>query len=155
MNVDWHVCEQEFTPDGALRDIQVVDATTADSQRVLDFLRASAVSLTYTVDGASATLPSDASSIIALRATATPLLIFRWGDIDVATHFFGADDLEFDFRPEDIRGQEQLDQLISFIHGVGGLLHKSVLVYPEGCEMNPFFIYDPQTDDIAYSPQRI
>jgi hypothetical protein len=155
MEIKWDDCKHEFTSDGALRDIQVVDATAADSQRVLDFVRAEADRLDYTVDGTSAALPSEASEIIALRATANPSLLFRWGDIDLATHFFGDDDLEFDFRPEDIHGQTQLDQLLSFVSSVGRLLGKTVLVYPEGWEMSQFFTYDTKTDGITYSPQSI
>src|SRR4051812_4012983 len=96
MEIKWDDCKEEFASDGALRDIQVVDATTADWQPVLDFLRARADTLHYTVDGTAAELPSEACAIIALRAMASPSLLFRWRDIEFATHFFGEDDLEFD-----------------------------------------------------------
>jgi hypothetical protein len=155
MAIKWDQCKDEFASDGALRDIQVVDATLADWQRVLDFLRASASKLKYTVDGTPTTLPSEVSPIIETRSIATPLLLFRWGDIEFATHFFCVDDLEFDFRSEEIRGQPQLDQLLSFLSGVGQLLGKTILVYNEGWEMNPFFIYDGQRDEITYAPQSI
>ncbi|PYJ09087.1 MAG: hypothetical protein DMF06_11065 [Verrucomicrobia bacterium] len=155
MPIKWDQCKDEFASDGALRDIQVIDATLSDSQRVLDFVRTSAAKSDYTIDGEAAALPSEASSIIASRSTATPLLLFRWGDIEIATHFFGEDDLEFDFRPENVSGQRELDQLLSFVSSVGRLLSKAVLVYHEGWEVSPFFIYDRHTDEITYSPRSI
>ena len=155
MAIEWDQCKDEFASDGALRDIQVVDATPGDWQRVLDFVRTSAAKLDYTIDGEAAALPSDASSIFASRSTATPLLLFHWRDVELATHFFGADDLEFDYRAEDIRGQTELDQLLSFISSVGRLLRKTILVYHEGWEVSPFFVYDRHTDEITYSPRSI
>jgi hypothetical protein len=155
MKIAWTEARREFVDDGALCDIQIVDATAADWQTVLDFIRSSAAELRFTVDGTPAMMPAKALSIIASRATVSPALLFRWGDIELATHFFGDDDLEFDFPPGNVRGQTQLDQLASFIFHVGRLLRKAILVYQEGWEMNPFFTYQPQTDDIVYSPQRI
>ena len=147
--------QSRVASDGALRDIQVVDATAADWQRVVDFVRARADKLDYTVDGTPAALPSQTSAVIALWATATPSLLFRWGDIDVATHFLGDNDLQFDFRADNIRGQAQLNQLLTFVSGVGRLVGKTILVYHEGWEMSPFFRYDPMRDGISYSPHSI
>jgi len=155
MEINWDHCKGEFASDGGLRGIQVVDATAADWQQVLDFIRARAGEIDYTVDGTAAALPSEASEIIRLRSTATPSLQFRWADIDIATHFFGDDDLEFDFRPEDVHGRPQLDQLLSFVSGIGRLLRKTIVVYHEGWEVSPFFVYHPETDAIAYSRQSI
>jgi hypothetical protein len=100
-------------------------------------------------------LPSEASAVLALRAKASATLLFRWGDIELATHFFCEDDLEFDFRPDDIHGQAQLDHLTSFVSGIGRLIQKRIVVYHEGWEMNPILTYDFQADDIRYLPQRI
>ena len=63
MTLEWNNCKGEFARDGALRDIQVVDATAADWQRVLDFVRSGAGKLEYSVDGISAAMPSDAATI--------------------------------------------------------------------------------------------
>ena len=47
-----------FEPDGALRDIYVHDATIADWQAVLDFVRGNCTSFQFTVDGQPAVLPA-------------------------------------------------------------------------------------------------
>ena len=57
MPIKWDQCKDEFASDGALRDIQVIDATLSDSQRVLDFVRTSAAKSDYTIDGEAAALP--------------------------------------------------------------------------------------------------
>ena len=155
MKINWDDCRQQFVDVGGLCDVQVVDSTSTDWQPVLDFVRSSAGALRDTIDASAAELPLEASSIIALRATASPSLLFRWADIDVATHFFGHDDLEFDFRPGEICSQAQLDQLVCFISRIGRLLKKTILVYREGWEVNPFLTYDPADDNVDYSPQSI
>src|SRR5678816_2808310 len=140
MGVSWEECKQDFASDGGLRDVQVIDATLDDWEQVLDFIRSAAAKLDFTIDGKPASLPSEAAEIIASRATASPTLLFRWGDIDLATHFFGANDLEFDFRPEHVHSQTfdfrpehvhsqtQLDHLLSFTARLGRLLGKTILV---------------------------
>ena len=155
MGVSWEECKQDFASDGGLRDVQVIDATLDDWEQVLDFIRSGAAKLDFTIDGKPASLPSQAAEIIASRATASPILLFRWGDIDLATHFFGANDLEFDFRPEHVHSQTQLDHLLSFTARLGRLLGKTILVYHEGWEMSPFLVFDAQTDATTYSPQSI
>ncbi len=152
MIVSWNNCSKEFAPDGALRDIQVVDADATDWQLVVDFLRSNAADLRYTIDGVPAPLPKDSSSILATRKTASPTLLFRWSGIEIASHFFGEDDLEFDFRPQDVRSQRELELLASFVTCIGRLLHKSVVVYHEGWEMSPFLLYDHESDDVRYVP---
>jgi hypothetical protein len=146
-------CKGEFREDGALRDVQVVDANAADWQRLLELLRSIIPAMHFTIDGEAAAFPSNAASIFAIRAAASPTLVFRWEDIEFATHFFAEDDLEFHFWLKDVRSQAQLEQLLSFITHVGGHLQKSVLVYHEGWEMNPFFYYDAKASSIRYSPQ--
>lgn len=154
MNIKWEDCQTEFASDGALRDVQVLDATAADWEKVFDFLLKNATDLNFTIDGKAAELPTSASAAIAMRGNASPALQFRWGTIEFATHFFGEDDLEFHFRPELIRSPSDLDKLLSFLAAIGSQIGKIVIVYHEGWEMSPFLEYNKQTCTVTYLPPR-
>jgi hypothetical protein len=153
MLIYWEQCKGEFDPDGALCDVQVIGATIADWERVLNLLRSHGTKLYFTVDDESRLLPFDVAEVFALREAFTPALVFDWGEIGFATHFHCEDMLEFHFWPKDVRSQAQLDQLFSFITEVGGCLHKAVIVYHEGWELNAFFRYDAEAGTIIHSPQ--
>ena len=69
--------------------------------------------------------------------SATALLSFKWGGIDFAAHFFAQDEVEFDFVPNDVTGQERLDALCAFLRELATATNKEVIVTPENSRESP------------------
>jgi hypothetical protein len=112
--IQWSVVAEGFEPDGALRDIYVHDATVADWQAALDYVRASRAVLQFTIDGQPAELPGTAVKIFPIRERASPLLSFDVEGINVNCRFFTATEIEFDLQPGDVTGPERLTSVVSF-----------------------------------------
>lgn len=152
MNVLWSTVAHEFTPDGSLRDIYVFPSSVADWQKVLDFALHHGTEPIYTVDGENAEWPASAVAAFATQAHASPALWFRFGGIHFAAHFFTEAEVEFDFRPEDVCSQQELDALLSFIQRIGDLLAKPVVVTPENQMDEAFLSYQPATREFRATP---
>src|SRR5262245_45789397 len=102
LDATWNRCRDDFRPDGALRDIYVRHASLGDWDRFLSDLGKWSGSIQYTLDGRPSSFPTSAAE--ALRATGqhSVNLSFTVGNITVCCHFFAADELEFDIRPDDV-----------------------------------------------------
>ena len=152
MNVLWSTVAHEFTSDGSLRDIYVFPSTVSDWQSVLEFVRHHSTDPSYTVDGEPAAWPASAADVFATRAHASPALWFRFGGIHFAAHFFTEAEVEFDFHPNDVRSQPDLDSLLSFLRQVGDLLAKPISVTPENSMGDAFLVYQPDTGEFRITP---
>ena len=93
-------------------------------------------------------------TVVSVRAEASPLLTFRFGGIQFAAHFFNEEELEFDFVPNDIRGQDDLDSLLSFVRQMGDLLSKPVSITPENFRDGAFLVYRPDVREFRRIPRR-
>jgi hypothetical protein len=163
MSILWPNISREFERDGALRDIHVSPATAAEWQRILDFLLEHSTGLNFSIDGEPAPLPALAAEIFPIRDHAAALLTFSFGGILFAAHFFTELEVEFDFEPTDVHGQEELDSLLSFMQQIGDLLAQPIFVTGENGLASAFLGYWPRsreffqykTDpDLAYAQTR-
>ncbi len=152
MNISWQSVSSEFEADGSLRDIYVSPATLSDWQRAFDFVRQHGNEVSYSLDGLSSSLPVSVSEPLSAREHASPLLTFRFGGIHFATHFFTADELEFDILPNAIHGQDDLDSLLSFVQRIGDLLVRPVSITPENSREDAFLIYQPDSHGFRHVP---
>jgi hypothetical protein len=145
----WDDVAAYFELDGSLRDAYVFDVSMADWQHVIDVVRTQRWRLDYTVDGSSQPLPQRSSDIFAARGdTSTTLTIWPTPDIAVNTHFFSADEIEFDFDPGELQGQDRLDVLCAFLRTIGGTLNKLVVLTPENNPGWPLLTYTPDDDRV-------
>ena len=106
---------------------------------------------TYSIDGQTSRLPTSVAEAFAARTDASALLTFRFGGIHFATHFFADDELEFDFYPNDIHGQSDLDSLLDFIQRIGDLLARPVSITPENSREDAFLVYQPDSHEFRYT----
>src|SRR5688572_2072680 len=127
MSIEWHTVAEDFACDGALRDIYVLQTTAADWQRALDTVRSAATDIQYRCGEQSLPLPP----LFGGARECGRLLTFRIGSIGLACHFFHDADIEFDFWPQDLAGQADLDDLLRFIQQLGDSVGKPVIVCPE------------------------
>lgn len=133
--------------DGSLLDAYVFDVGPTDWQLVVDTVRGQSWSLDYTVDGFPSRLPQDVRAIFAAQPRqSTTLHIRPVADVLVNTHFFSDDEIEFDFSPHELQGQERLDVLCSFLRTIGRALAKPIVVTPENTPGCHLLTYTPADD---------
>jgi hypothetical protein len=146
----WDDVAHYFEVDGSLLDAYVFGVSMADWQHFIDVVRAQQWRLDYTVDGSSQPLPQQYGDIIAARSDAsTTLTIWPTPDIAVNTHFFSDDEIEFDFEPGELQGQDRLDVLCAFLRTIGGTLNKPVVLTPENNPDWPLLTYTPDDDRVT------
>ncbi|MGI5171267.1 hypothetical protein ACQEU3_43640 [Spirillospora sp. CA-253888] len=138
---DWLV------PDGSLRDAYVFATTTADWQAFIDLVRTKGWWFSYSEDGRACRMPAHVEEIFARRQDRGLLLQIRpVPDIAINVHFFGEEEIEADFAPAELQGQERLDVLCGFLRAVGRQVGKPVVFTPENRPDLPIIVFDPRTD---------
>jgi hypothetical protein len=63
-------------------------------------------------------------------------------------HFFTGEEIEVDFAPEELQGQDRLDLLCSFLRAVGRRLGKPVVLTHESLRDHPLIGYDVGADRV-------
>jgi hypothetical protein len=148
----WPQIAPDFKPDGSLRDINVVATSLSDWQNVLDSVRGFEPSPTYSVNGVPTELPSRVEEAFKSRSVASPRLSLSLGTITLNCHFFQESDIEFDFDPAEVHGQDQLDALASFMRRLGKVTGKVVVLTPENAMEIPILRYSPDGDEVEWVP---
>lgn len=138
--------QKDFEPDGSLRDIYVLDTTVDDWRKVIDYIRQFCQPARYTLSEKRREMP-DVLQVFALRDK-SPLLMFQVGKVELACHFFGEEQIEFDFWPDDIETEKDLQPLLDFIRTVGRMTGKEVILTPESSQESPFMRYQPGGDKL-------
>ena len=151
--ISWEVCREAFEPDGSLRDIYVVKSSPAQWGKLLDRLRAT-YHPSFSVNGNPQDFPDAVEKLFSLRLEASPIMNFSVGSIDVACHFFTGEQIEFDFFPNQVKSQSDLDELLRFLVFIGDTVNDSVILTPENQELYPIITYAPQTGRFSYDAPR-
>jgi len=144
----WPDLRQEFEENGALRDIYAMEVDEAAWERAYMLLLAQP-GLVFTAAGKEAVLPSSAIACIQMHETGSPLLQFKRGGIEFACHFFCKDEIELDFWPQAIDGQESLDELGQFIAELGRAARRDILVAHENQPDLWILRFDLAVDDVV------
>lgn len=148
----WETAAQDFRADGGLRDIYVLDATPADWQAAFDHLRATYHPVRFTIDGEPATPPSSVAEIFPIWERAAPALHFEVGGVEVACHFFVADEIEFDLWPQDVTGPERLVAVAAFIRELASAVGKPAVLTMENMREAVILQADPATKRVVWLP---
>jgi hypothetical protein len=145
----WEDVREWFEPDGSLLDAYVFDTTVADWQAFVDFVRSRGWWFAYSEDGRPRRLPFRVEDVLARRGEMAVLLQVRpVPEVRVNVHFFTDEEIEVDFAPEELQGQERLDLLCSFLRAVGRRLGKPVVLTPENLADRPLIGYDVGADRV-------
>jgi hypothetical protein len=147
----WEELCQEFEDDGGLRDIYAMEVDEAAWERAYRFL-ITQPSRVFRINDQEETPPSTAKLCIGLRETASPLLLFQRGAIEFACHFFCEEEIELDFWPCAIDGQEGLDELCQFITELGRAAGRAIDVTHENEPDRLILRYDLALDKVIASP---
>ncbi len=146
----WLDLRQEFEEDGALRDIYATEVDEGAWERAYQFLLAQP-GLVFRVAGEESLVPPSAMAWIRLHETGSPLLQFKRGGIEFACHFFCNDEIELDFWPQAIEGQESLDDLGLFISELGRAARRDIVVTHENGPELRILRYDLALDHVVAS----
>jgi hypothetical protein len=149
---DWKLYRQEFAWDGSWRDIYVLNTSTSDWQRFLDFLRTSRYPYDFSLSGRPAPLPPDVVTIFSTWANEGPLLSIDLGAVVLKCHFFTVQEIEFDLDPRNVDEESKAQAIFKFMEGLARTLERSVRMTPENSETTPIFEFDPGVGRLAYYP---
>jgi hypothetical protein len=149
--ITWEICRQEFAPDGALRDIYILNTNPEHWRKLFKILK-SAFELDYRVDGNDQPIPSNVDEIFALNGVTHPLMRFQTAGVTVACHFFSFEQIELDVDPREVNSQTAFDGLISLVKLIGDGLNERVIMTYESDEQHPFISYEPSKSQFVYSP---
>jgi hypothetical protein len=145
----WQDVRLEFEADGSYRDIYVFNASLEHWQNLLDWARRCDPGPIFTVDGAPSTLPALIHDVFAGKDAGAPLLSFRIRDVEFAAHFFQENEIELDFDPASIRGDNWTD-FVAGLTELAELFGKEVVVTPEN---HPdVVVLRISHDDVTYYP---
>lgn len=126
----WAEVKRHFAHDGAWRDILVPDTSTDDWTRLLDFVRTGPWKYKYLVDDKEHALPH---SVEELADKGRGLLTIGVLASGLNCHFWTDGDIELDFIPTELIGQNDLDALNEFCSRLALAMNKRVLVTQENC----------------------
>jgi hypothetical protein len=148
-DVLWEDVRQGFEPDGSLLDAYVFDTTVADWQAFVDLVRSRGWWFAYSEDGQARRLPERVEVVLARRTEMAVLLQIRpVPEVLINAHFFTEEEIEVDFDPRELQGQEQLNVVCAFLRAVGRRLGKPMVLTPENGPAHPLIGYDPDADRV-------
>jgi hypothetical protein len=143
--VSWQSVSSAFSADGALRDIHVLDTTLEDWQRFWRWLLAGGIKTTFNVDAVRSSAPDDVQYAFRLRPAQSPCCLLDWYGIELACHFFCAEEIEFDLVPSEVTAATW-PYLLQFLVQVGDLLGKPIRLTDENAREAVIVAYDPCTN---------
>jgi hypothetical protein len=128
----------ECADDGSLRDLLVLDTTIADWDLVLEHLRASGRSLRFSRDQRETPLPAQAAEIFALREQEATLLVVEVAGMQLHSHFFWREAIDFDLERREVTSKQRYQALLAFMLELGEVTGKRVVLAAEGAEPGRF-----------------
>lgn len=141
------IYREVFYVDGTLRDIYVRGTSEHDWQTLLDFLRAIPYPLEFLVGGQNQPLPEQVADFFDLGRREGVILRIDPDHLGINCHFFMPQEIEFDLDPKDFQQEQHVSRLLDFIHVIGRLLNKAVVLTPENRAEFPLFSFDPETNE--------
>lgn len=146
--MNWKQLGPVFEPDGALRDIYVLDATMADWQAVLDAVWGWTPTPVFKLGGEVSPLPDRIETIFDLGKQRNTALSLFVDAMRLNCFFFDPEEIEFDLDPAEVAGPLQLTALLGFMRHLSALTHKPAILTEENYRTNPIFRILPGVADL-------
>lgn len=144
---EFKVIADDLHSDGALREFYIRNANRADWDAILKRVNRNWKAYDFSVDGEARELPLSFETIEHLRREANPLLSIQIAEAYVNCHFFGDEEIEFDFRPEDFRTPERWVKLCEFFQDMVDAVGKSGIVTYENMPREVIDNFEPSAKD--------
>jgi len=146
----WDSLERTWVEDeGALVDIRVPNATADEWQRVMEVVRAR-WPLSLETDGEAEPVPSDLGGLLDARDGRSRLLRVGVTPVINLNARLPDEEIEFDFDPNEVLDQTDLDVISEFVLIVGRTLGRAVHVLVESGELGTMdaMRYDETSDRV-------
>ena len=141
-----------FTKNEALLDIYVFDTTEDDWNNVLNYLYSSnKYTNIFFIDQQHSPVLMDVKNIFDLTSDHGIRLCIDEEQLQINCHFFIVEEIEFDIDHRSIDSDNRLNRLMEFIHDIGDLLQKRVVMTPESESHIHYLLFDPQTQTDTWS----
>jgi len=141
-----------FTDNEALLDIYIFGTTENDWNKILDYLYSShKYENEFFIDLQPSPISIDVKSIFDLVSNYSVLLRVDKRELQLSCHFFIVEEIEFDIDHRAINSDNRLNRLLDFIHDIGNLLQKRVVMTPESAPDIHYLLFDPQTQTDTWS----
>lgn len=131
----WDLVAEDFRPDGALRDIYVLDTDISLWGRALAYVASRYEHVRFSGAWSGPDLPRDAATLFPTDPDAelTSMFIDVSG-VQLTCHFFTTDEIELDLDPADVTDPGRLDAVIEFMQGLSDAVGKDVLLTYENMQ---------------------
>ncbi len=107
----------------------------------------------YTDKGEATPLPQTAAQVFGGRDSVLSYLGVRVGGLLFNCHFFTDEEIEFDLDPREVKGQDTLDAVLTFMRGIGQAVGKRVILTPESLVVVLLARYASETGGSLLCPQ--
>ncbi|GCF11757.1 hypothetical protein [Dictyobacter arantiisoli] len=135
-----------------LLDIYVFETDKHDWQKVIDYLqRETKHDFIFFVNHEHHVLPSRVEEVFDVASNHSVFLCVDKGLLNLHCYFFTFEQIEFDLDPRIITDENRFKHLLDFIHGIGRILQKKVVVTPESNEIVHYLSYDPTIGNDIWS----
>jgi hypothetical protein len=138
----WEEVQKDFPFDEFLWDLYVFNASVTDLDTVFRSLDMWGYRISFSEDDVELEKPTSFQAVYSRRSLCSTLLKIEVGRLQFNWHFFADDELELDFEPCQLTGQNDLDDLLTFVERIGRLLGRDVIVCPENSPDRPILRFD-------------
>lgn len=144
--IDWHSVQQEFKPDGALRDVYVAPASLFLWNKFIEWIARAGYRSEFWHGESKKALPREFNEIKSFQLTdPTTLKIFLSAGVQINCHFFTEEEIELDVDPREIRDRESFDSLLGFLRAMANALEKNVRVTYENTPEDVLFFIEHES----------
>ncbi|TIT17924.1 MAG: hypothetical protein E5W81_18180 [Mesorhizobium sp.] len=147
--MNWEQIASDFAWDGSWRDIYVLNTSEADWQGVWNILLEWTPPASFSVSGKIESMPLGVEAV--LESETGSLLSFYVGPIQLACHFFSADEIEFDFDPRQVTGKTEVEHLDRFMRLLGDATGKPIILTQENDQEAIIARYSPDLERVVWT----
>jgi hypothetical protein len=142
----------DFQPDGALRDIYVLDTTLDDWDVAFRFL-VDSYAHQLTSGNPEQAFPASASDVFHQQETGHRMsLHLDVGGVLVNCHFFSPDEIELDLDPSDVSNQETYQSVLRLVMGLAAAVGKRAILTHENTQEAVILAYEPASGTTQVFP---
>ena len=149
----WKSFASEFTRDGTLRDIYVLDVQVEHWEKAARFVARRGYPVKFSGGWTQVTFPADIARLFPAEPEdkCTTLSIDVSGVL-INCHFFTQDEIEFDLDPGDVVDPSRLDAVFEFMNGLANAVGKEVVLAPENMPETAIFRCRSGVSRVEYTP---
>lgn len=150
-SLTWDEYRSAFDFNETWRSIFIAETEIKTWKTLLEFLAEQKHPIKFTVNDAEQPLSTNAWQIFQdQKKDMRPLLIVNVGGVDLNSHFFDQNEIEFDFDPREVTDEAKALAILEFMSEIGLEMDKDIFLTEEDAEEDAWFTYEVATGEIIY-----